>query len=64
VTWELRAHILSFYEHFDPTQAPKGCKACRNIPREVEELKAAPVPSASAPVAHRPETSVAPPAGR
>jgi len=41
VTPELRANILAFYENFDATHPPRHCKVCRNIPQELDELKAA-----------------------
>jgi hypothetical protein len=42
VTPELRANILAFYDKFDTTHPPRHCKVCRNIPQELDELKAAP----------------------
>jgi hypothetical protein len=41
VTPELRANIVAFYDNFDATHPPRHCKVCRNIPQELEELKAA-----------------------
>jgi hypothetical protein len=49
VTPELRVNLLSFYEHSEAQQAAeKHCKACRRIPRELEELRA--LPSSAAPL--------------
>ena len=42
VTPELRANILAFYEHFDSAHPTRHCKVCRNIPRELDEIKAPP----------------------
>jgi len=48
VTPELRANILGFYEHSEADQAAlKHCKACRRIPRELDELRALPSPGAA-----------------
>ncbi len=41
VTPELRTNILAFYDNFDATHPPRHCKICRNIPQELDELKAA-----------------------
>jgi hypothetical protein len=47
VTPELRVNILTFYEQSEASQAAeKHCKACRRIPRELEELRALPSPGA------------------
>ena len=43
VTPELRANIVAFYDNFDATRPPRHCKVCRNIPQELEEIKATPV---------------------
>jgi hypothetical protein len=49
VTPELRANLLSFYEHSEAQQATlKHCRACRRIPSELEELRTLPS-SAAAP---------------
>ena len=45
VTPELRANILAFYEHSGSAPPIKHCKVCRNIPQELEEIKAAPANS-------------------
>jgi hypothetical protein len=43
LTPELRANILSFYEHSEAQQAAlKHCRACRRIPSELKALKALP----------------------
>jgi hypothetical protein len=42
VTPELRANILDFYNNFDATHPPRHCKVCKNIPQELDELKAVP----------------------
>jgi hypothetical protein len=48
VTPELRANILNFYDRSEASQAAeKHCKACRRIPRELEELRALPSPDAA-----------------
>jgi len=41
VTPELRANILSFFDHFDAARAAKNCPVCRQVPPELEEMKAA-----------------------
>jgi hypothetical protein len=51
VTPELRANILVFYDHFDATRTPRHCKVCRNIPQELEEIKAAPAHATNVAVA-------------
>jgi len=48
LTPELRADILAFYDHFDALPRARHCKVCRNIPQELEEIKAAPAPAAGA----------------
>ncbi|HME00601.1 MAG TPA: hypothetical protein VKM93_25125 [Terriglobia bacterium] len=45
VTPELRANILSFFDHFDAVRASKNCPVCRKVPLELEEMKAAPAES-------------------
>jgi hypothetical protein len=46
VTPELQANLLAFYDHFDAAHPPRHCKVCRNVPQELEEIKAAPVHAA------------------
>jgi len=45
VTPELRASLLTFFDHFDAVQASKHCPECRNVPEELNEMKAAPTES-------------------
>ena len=47
VTPELRANILTFYEHYGTAPATKHCKVCRNLPQELDEIKAAPAHAAN-----------------
>jgi hypothetical protein len=42
LTPQLRANILSFYDHFDVVRASKHCPVCRNVPAALEEMKVAP----------------------
>ena len=47
VTPELRANILTFYEHYGTAPGTKHCKVCRNLPQELDEIKAAPAHAAN-----------------
>jgi hypothetical protein len=47
VTPEIRANILAFYEHYGTAPATKHCKVCRNLPQELDEIKAAPAHAAN-----------------
>jgi hypothetical protein len=43
VTPELRCSNLAFYAHLDTDRPIKHCKVCRAIPKELDEIKTAPV---------------------
>jgi hypothetical protein len=47
VTPEIRANILAFYEHYGTAPGTKHCKVCRNLPQELDEIKAAPAHAAN-----------------
>jgi len=45
VTPELRADLLSFYDHYNIAEAPKNCPACGDVLQELDEMRAAPFAS-------------------
>jgi len=47
VTPEIRTKFLAFYEHYGTAPATKHCKVCRNLPQELDEIKAAPAHAAN-----------------